>query len=347
MSDRPRNPSRAGLFSGEAPSDRSSGETADPLQGHPLGPHHPASPPAIESATGLTDRAQAVSNAEAEQFARTLKDLIQSLPRRPGASSASAPGSAPEGIAGVATPTFEDLPAGERRAKSGEDDLSLATGSTPTGAGRGDSPAVGGYEAGSSARPDLWRAGGEGVTTVALAAPLSAARDGEQAGQPPVNGNRADVGGTSGGQADGGSNPFAAEAAMIGVAAVAIAAGVDPSADLGRRGSPSDRATIEPATTGGVPAAWTPETVAVGQIGPAGRNDEGFDRASASATSWGGASGGDPFATDYGNASPAVEGPSGVDMGPTNALLGQILDELRRHQQSASISSGRSVYPER
>ena len=41
------------------------------------------------------------------------------------------------------------------------------------------------------------------------------------------------------------------------------------------------------------------------------------------------------------------DGSTGVDLSPTNALLGQILDELRRQQQLARIVSGRSVYPER
>ncbi|HEY2158434.1 MAG TPA: hypothetical protein VGH33_22580, partial [Isosphaeraceae bacterium] len=65
------------------------------------------------------------------------------------------------------------------------------------------------------------------------------------------------------------------------------------------------------------------------------------------ATNWSGLTGGDPLGSRPGAVSPADEGSAGVDLSPTNALLGQILDELRRHQQSAPIASGRLVYPER
>jgi hypothetical protein len=41
------------------------------------------------------------------------------------------------------------------------------------------------------------------------------------------------------------------------------------------------------------------------------------------------------------------EGQAGVDLSATNALLGQILDELRRRTWSAPIASTRAVYPER
>lgn len=349
MSDRPRNPSRAGLFSGEAPFDRSAGETADPRQGPPFSPRHSASPPAIESPTESIERTRTVNDNEAEQLARTLKDLFQSLPRRPGVTSESAPASAPGGVAGVAAPTFEDFPSDERRAKFGEDSPGLGTESASTGPGGGDSPAMGGHGEDSFARPDLCQGGD--TATVALVTPISAVPDGETTGTPPADGNEADAGGTSGGLATPSPSPFAAESTMIGADAGAIAAGVGPAADLGRLGSPSAGATIEATAQGGTPAAWSsPETVAIGSIGLVGHNAEGFDptlSSSTSAMTWGGVSGGVPFATANGTVSPGGEGPSGLDLGPTNALLGQILDELRRHQQSAPIVSGRSVYPER
>jgi hypothetical protein len=57
--------------------------------------------------------------------------------------------------------------------------------------------------------------------------------------------------------------------------------------------------------------------------------------------------GSDFIESHSGAISPSNEASAGLDLNPTNALLGQILDELRRHQQSAPLASGRSVYPER
>ncbi len=46
-------------------------------------------------------------------------------------------------------------------------------------------------------------------------------------------------------------------------------------------------------------------------------------------------------------ASASDETQGGADMGRTNALLEQILDELRKSPQSSFVASGRSIYPER
>jgi hypothetical protein len=146
------------------------------------------------------------------------------------------------------------------------------------------------------------------------------------------------------------THPVAPESSTAGVATVTVAAGVDGRADLASWGSRRDRAVAGPMIQGVGPAVGTsPEMVAVGPVGPVARLAEGLDGTSAvpaPASSWDGTTGGDPF-SGRGAVSPGDKGPSGVDMSPTNALLGQIFDELRRHNQSAPIASGRSVYPER
>lgn len=352
MSDRYRNPSRAGLFSGEAQPDGSPGETADLLRDHTPSPHHPASLPPIDSPAEFTDRAHAVDKSEAKQLARTLKDIFQSLAGHPVSSPTLTSVAAPEEIAGVVTPSVEVPTASGRHAKPSDDGPGLTTESAPTGPVLGDSLAGGRDGVDSSARSELQSADrGEFVGTAALAMPLSVARDGEPTGQPASSADRPTGGETSEGLALRGPSFIAAEAALVGGAAVAIAVGGEPAPDFGRWSSSSDRATLEAATRGGVHAvAASQETIAVGPIGLVGRNDEGLDRASFASvapTTWGGASGGDLFATGHGDASTAAEGPGGSDLGPTNALLVQILDELRRNSQASFIASGRSVYPER
>lgn len=306
----------------------------EPLEG----PHHPASPPRIDD--------------EAERFARTLRDVIQSLPGRPGSVPSGTPAPAHGGIFGVATPTFDDQPADGRRAESGQGDS--AGDSITLGMDRLDSSTAGRHESETSPRTDLGRVDRrDEVVAIPSAAPPLGGHEGDLSGHPASDRSREPVDGFVIGPASSGaqSGSFAVEATTAGIASGAFATAVDPYSTLGTAGFSLDRASSEVGTQDGDPRIGPPSgTVAIGPIGPAGRPDESFDRApspSASAAPWSGSTGGDPFAAHLGFPSAAGEGQAGADLNQTNALLGQILDELRRNQQQAPIASGRSVYPER
>ena len=333
MSDRPRNPSRSGLFSDANPPERSLGEGRD-LQTEPSqGTRHPASPPPIDD--------------EAKQFARTLRGLIQSLPRGPGSAPTGATAPAYDGIFGIVAPAFEDQPADDRRAESGRDNQEGD--SISQGTGRPDSATQDRHESDTSTRPDLGSGDRpDAVAAIPSAVPPPGGHEGDLSGHPVSDRSREPAGGSVVGPASTGVQigSFAAEVTSTG-----IAAAVEPHAALGPAGFPLDRASAEAAAQDdGAGLAATSETVAIGPIGPAGRPEETFDRGPAqavSATTWGGSLDGDPFGGYLGSASSAGEAQGGADLNQTNALLGQILDELRRYQQQAPIASGRSVYPER
>ncbi len=306
-----------------------------------------------------SDRLGAIDD-ETKQLASTLHDLIQSLPRRPGSSPSEATGSPAEGISGVATPTFDDQPTDERRARSGGD--GLAGDPIPPGADRATPPAEGRRESDTTARPDLGGADRrDEVVAMPSAGPVPGNPGVDPTGHPAPDRSRDPIEGSvmgrvpsgegdpSEGRAGQGSHSFVVESAATGIVAGAVSAAIEPQAALGPGGFRPDRATNETAILGDAGTGASLETIAVGPIGPAGRPEEGLDRAaspSSTSMAWGMSPGGDPSEGGLGAGPLAVEGPGGVDMAPTNALLGQILDELRRQQQ-APIASGRSVYPER
>jgi hypothetical protein len=265
-------------------------------------------------------------------------------------------------------PAFEDQPSAGRQAESENNNVREGALISPTPDRAGPSAMAGHEDA--APRPDFGPSDRrEEVVTISSASPLQGGLDGEPAGYPnpdrsrdliegpaigpvsPGAGDWADGGESLGGRIVEGARHSLADFPMAGVAAAAVARSIESPPDLERLRSRSDRSPGESATRGSASVSGAaPETVAVGLVGPASRHDDSFDRASgepASATNWGGSSCDDPFGGRHGTASAADEGPAGVDLSATNALLGQILDELRRHQQSAPIASGRSVYPER
>jgi hypothetical protein len=131
---------------------------------------------------------------------------------------------------------------------------------------------------------------------------------------------------------------------LASVTAVPLSVGFAPDAGPRPSGPSSDQAPPEWAVTDrGSRAEPSEATVAVGPVGPAGSLEESFDRPPSPSLIWD-----EPLSGDRpGSQAPSGEGLSGVDLRPTNELLGQILDELRRLHQPAPIASGRSVYPER
>jgi hypothetical protein len=334
MSDRPRKSDGASPFPDESPPG---------LARHPASPS-PTAPWEAEGTAEFAERPGSIDD-EAKEFARTLRALIQSLPPRPDVPRRGAIGAETEAIAGVAAPTLEDQPTTGARATS-EDNLRQDDTATFS-PDRIGSFAAGSYEVDAALRSDLAEVNRrEEVVTIPSVAPLRGDMDREPAADPlhdPIEGMTGEWGAQ-------GTRPVALESSTAGVATVAVAAGVDARADLASWGSRRDRALAAPMIQGVGPAVGTsPEMVPVGPVGPVARLAEGLDRSSAvpaPASSWDGTTGGDPFG-GHGAVSPGDEGPSGVDLSPTNALLGQILDELRRHNQSAPIASGRSVYPER
>lgn len=361
MSDRPRKPSRSGLFSGANPPGRPLVERADPLRETSPGSYHPASPTPLDPSkpggpTGPDDRTGAVDD-RAKQFALTLRDLIESLPPRADSAAARlAP--APQGIPGVTMPAFEDHPAVERQARTVED--VPGGGPSPSDFDRVGPPTRGRLEADATARPDLARSDRRDedlvIPSTALSPggpevdlpgyPTSERSPGpvESALEPTCSGIQPDVGGSFGGDGPG-ERSLAIEVPMAGIAA-APAAGVDLRIGPVHRGIAADLGPSGSESSGVDDGAGESQTIAVGPVGSAGRFEESFDRppsSTAPTASWGGSSGGDPS----GAVRSPVEGASGADFGPTNALLERILDELRRQHRSAPIASGRSVYPER
>jgi hypothetical protein len=361
MIDRFRKPDRSGHFSGTVLPDSPREATS--------GPRHSVSPPTIDSPEAdrprdSTDRLGPTGDDEANGLARTLRDLVQSLPRHPVDSVQGAIESAPDSIIGPVTPTFEDQFSVERWVESEDGVRKIELNSSVSG--RIGSSAPSDHE-NAPARSDSGRS--DRREEIAALSSITTPYErvyGDPAGTP--IGNRLEPGklpiagsGLSADRVRSVESPGirAAELAHSPVADIssnnlAAATGVgntELSLDLGRWTSSPDRESPDSMMRGGALSIGTPpETVAVGPVGPAGRHDEDFDRASGesgTATRWSGLSGGDPLSSRPTAISPADEGPTGVDLSPTNALLGQILDELRRHHQSAPIASSRFVYPER
>ena len=104
MNNRPRKPDRAGFFTEAAPTES--------LREEAPGPHHTISPPPIDSSEA--DRPAEVTDLpgptedETKKLARTIRELIQSLPRRQINSARGIIESAAHAIAGAIAPTFED-----------------------------------------------------------------------------------------------------------------------------------------------------------------------------------------------------------------------------------------------
>lgn len=323
MSDRPRQPDRAGRFADASPT--------DPTRDAPPVTHHPAEPPPVDQAAPAS---------------LTLRDLILSLPRRPGPDSAPDPASVPDGVSGVATPTYDDPPADERRAKHAEE--SGASDLPPPASDRAHSLREGRDDGPTPVRADLGGGNRRDEVVPLLAAPPNPGGPGaELPGYPAFSRSvAADV------EAPPSRDRVDRSQGEYATAAVSpmggIAAAVEAPTGLGRWASTQDRSTEGGPGGDTFPTGSTVDVVAIGPVGPAVRTEDPFDRGTSQAivtTPWGGPSG-DSFAGRPEASSPAGEGAPGVDLGPTNALLGQILDELRRQQQ-APIASGRSVYPER
>ncbi len=361
MSDRSGKPDRARLL-------KDATQPESPREEAPR-PRHPISSPPIDSSETnrlgeVTDRSGPTDD-DTRKLAQTIRGLIQSLPRRQIGSAQGILESAADAIVGAVAPTFEEQSPVDRRAEAedgGREDDSI---SPVSGSSR--LPAPGGH-VGTTALSDsgaLQRR--EEIVSASLIAPLLGGACREPDGNPTAN-RWPDPGGVAiaspafsddragcidsrEARATESTPPPLMDSSSAVPAAVAVAGNVDFHADLGRRIYRPDHAVNDPTMYGvGSSVGTLPEMVAIGPIGPTGRLDEGFDRASGESVpsmSLAELAGADSAGGPRGAASAREEGAIGVDLSPTNALLGQILDELRRHQQPAQIASGRSVYPER
>jgi len=351
MPDRPRSQATGAPARSTPPPDRpAQSPFARRPDGRGEGPH-PAEPPSPTAPPRVADAA----HPAADDLSRTLRDLIRSLPGRPGT-----PPAAPAGVADVGAPLPDERlgssrgphAAGEeviRPDQAGPGQASLAppgvldapppAGTAAAGpAGRG-----GGVEATVTAPPlDILRADPAGSGSPRTAPSESLALG--PAPPPAVGGMMFELAADVGRTAPGGED-------AAGAMSSGMTDGVVPSGDLlaaaGRGAAPSSPATdvgAGPAGPGG--GAWGPETVpSVGLI-------RGYDEApgrgpdpSAASGGWGDPSA-DPAAALAPNATPGEAGAQPADLSRTNALLEQILEELRR-QQPSYVASGRSVYPER
>jgi hypothetical protein len=357
MIDRSRKPDRSGRSSGAVAPGSSRESRSDP--------HSPVGPPKIDSSESdrsseSTDRVGSTSDDEANGFARTLLDLIQSLPRRPVESARGIIGSTSDAIIGPVTPVFEEQFSVGRRVE-GED--SVREGDFPISSSLGP-PAPVGDEAASGGTGGADRR--EEIAPLPLSAMLCGSAHEEPAEtlianrrepnegsftDPALSADRVSGVESSGARAVKPTHSPVADTSSDILAAAAIAGNVElhtgPDPWTSCRDGVASELTMRGAASS---VRMPPETVAVGPVGPVAGHDEVFGRTTAEssfATSWSESSGADLLSSRPGAASPADEGSAGVDLNPTNALLGQILDELRRHHQSAPLASGRSVYPER
>ncbi len=360
MFDRPRMLNRGSLFSGVVLPDSHHEATS--------GRRHAVSPPTNDSfevnrSPEPTDRL-GPDDDDANGLGQTLRDLIESLPRGAVESARRTVESTPDAIVGPVTLTFDDQSAVERRVES-EDGAREGDSNSPV-SGRYGLPAKGGLEdaparsesGGTDHREEI-----AALSSITVLHPIAhgglagaAIANPTDLGEGPIVRPAFSVDRVGGVESPGAwaaepTHPPVADTSSKGLAAAAIAGNLELHTDLGRWTTRPDRAATEP-TMRGVASIirMPPETVAVGPVGLATRHDVGIDRTSGesgSATTWSGLAGGDLLGSRPGAVSPADEGSAGVDLSSTNALLGQILDELRRHQQSALTTSGRLVYPER
>ncbi len=333
-----------------------------------FGPRHSVSPPTIDSSDADSspespDRPSSTGE-DANGLARTLRELIHSLPRRPVESAQGTIESTPDSVVGAVTPTFEDPCANGRRVES-ERGVSGSELHSPM-SGRSGPPAPGRHEDAGTRSESGESDRREPIAALSVDTTVYGRAHGEPAesqtahrhepGEGPIaeavfSVDRIGAVEPSGARAAEPTPARVADNSSAGLMVAAITRNGELDTDLGRWTSRANEAVPAPIMEGITSSVRTPaETVAVGPVGPAARYAEGFDRTSgesASATSWSGSSDVDPLGVRPGAVSPADEGSIGIDLNPTNALLGQILDELRRQQQSAPIASGRMVYPER
>lgn len=350
MSDRPPRPDRAGLFFDEGPRETSSG------------PRHPSSPPPIEpSGADRPDLMEKVAPP-----AQALRNLIQSLPRRPGPMLSNVSPPTLEGIFGVAPPSFVEQPSGEGRPRP--EDIS-ASDPIPAGTDRSGTPPASIHEPETTMLRDPRGVDRrDEVITVLSTAPVAgdhpespASHQGTfahppdlmagSAADPLSSGSRIEEARLPEREPAGGSRPGVVDLSAAVGPPGAVTAAVEPPSIPGSGTFAVDRLATEPAFRG-VWATTEPARVAVevGPVGPAARRDEGFDgmpSVPAASASWGASMGEDPLSGRRGTTSAADEGVAGVDLSATNALLVQILDELRRQHQPGPFASARSVYPER
>jgi hypothetical protein len=151
-----------------------------------------------------------------------------------------------------------------------------------------------------------------------------------------------------------------ASIAVVGQAAIGVPAATSGQRVVDRSGlihaDPSVGSAFAAVQTAGTstsgdgnPPRTEPVPQSLTSIGSIGWREEPYDRAAgpSSPSSWGEPSGAD--LSSHRDAAPGVPqaGQSSNDSARTNTLLEQILDELRRTQQSSYAASARSVYPER
>src|SRR5947209_3628560 len=117
MIDRSSEPDRSGLFPRAVPPDSSGAAASDP--------RHPASRPTIDSPAADRSRESAnhfhpTGDDEANGLVRTLRELIESLPRHPVESARGTIESTPDAIIEPAMPTIDDQSSVERRVEAGD-----------------------------------------------------------------------------------------------------------------------------------------------------------------------------------------------------------------------------------
>jgi hypothetical protein len=300
-----------------------------------------------------------------KNLSTALNEIIRTLPVRSGTNPTETDSPQPAVIADPVTPLLGRSPAGQEQSQSSEESPKTSDPDDP-GTDGTTLAAIAGSDSIARSRSLHDRPGPEdrAARTSAPTEPLLLDPAGESAGQPRPDHTNSLIGGRAlaipGSEEGSVSTAETASIAVVGRPAIggpAATSGqrsVDRSdlihADLSVGSAFAGVQTVGTPSRGDENSPRTePAPQSLASIGSIGRSEEPYDLAAgpSSPASWGETSGAD--LTSRRDAAPGVPqaGQSSNDTARTNTLLEQILDELRRAQQSTYTASARSVYPER